>query len=166
MKYLHSICISVILTEFENSLCVLFVYISSLFCIYIFNGLQLQRIRLIIILALWFTLIIIHVKFTLCVFLLIFNEAKITSSITSTGLSCDGSVVKNSPANAGETGSVFLGGEGPLGKEMATHASILPWGNPMDRGAWRATVHGVTKGWKRLSPFQYPHSISLPYPLK
>ena len=22
--------------------------------------------------------------------------------------------------------------------------------NPMDRGAWRATVHGVTNGWKRL----------------
>ena len=23
--------------------------------------------------------------------------------------------------------------------------------NPMDRGAWRATVHGVTKRWTRLS---------------
>ena len=23
--------------------------------------------------------------------------------------------------------------------------------NPMDRGAWRAAVHGVTKGWTRLS---------------
>ena len=23
--------------------------------------------------------------------------------------------------------------------------------NPMDRGAWRATVHGVTKSWTRLS---------------
>ena len=153
MKYLHFICISVILTEFEHSLCILFVYISSLFCIYIFNGLQLQRIRLIIILASWLTLIIIHAKFTLfvCFFLLIFNEAKITSSITSTGLSCDGSVVKNPSANAGDTGSVFLGWEDTLEKEMATHSSILTWGNSTDRGAWRATVHGVTKVWKRLS---------------
>ena len=25
---------------------------------------------------------------------------------------------------------------------MATHSSILAWRIPMDRGAWRATVHG------------------------
>ena len=36
-----------------------------------------------------------------------------------------------------------LGHEDPLEKEMATHSSILAW-NPMDRGAWRATVYGVT----------------------
>ena len=28
---------------------------------------------------------------------------------------------------------------------MATHSSIPAWENPMDRGAWRATVLGVTK---------------------
>ena len=28
---------------------------------------------------------------------------------------------------------------------MATHCSILAWRIPMDRGAWWATVHGVTK---------------------
>ena len=28
---------------------------------------------------------------------------------------------------------------------MATHSSILAWDNPMVRGAWWATVHGVTK---------------------
>ena len=44
-----------------------------------------------------------------------------------------GSVVKNSPANAGdqETCIRFLGGGDPLEKEMATHSSILackiPW---------------------------------------
>ena len=32
-----------------------------------------------------------------------------------------------------------------LGKEMATHSSILAWRIPMDREAWQATVHGVTK---------------------
>ena len=35
-----------------------------------------------------------------------------------------------------------LGQEGPLEKEMATHSSLE---NPMDRGAWQATVHGVEK---------------------
>ena len=50
-----------------------------------------------------------------------------------------------------------LGQEYPLEKEMATHSSILGWeiswievqyswlGNPVDRRAWKATVHGVTK---------------------
>ena len=35
--------------------------------------------------------------------------------------------------------------EDPLEKEIATHPSILSVGNPMDRGAWQATVHGVSK---------------------
>ena len=30
---------------------------------------------------------------------------------------------------------------------MATRSSILAWKNPMDRGAWWATVHRVTKNW-------------------
>ena len=34
--------------------------------------------------------------------------------------------------------------ENPLEKEMVTHPSMLV-GNPMDRGAWRATNHGVAK---------------------
>ena len=28
---------------------------------------------------------------------------------------------------------------------MVTHSSTLAWENPMDRGAWWATVNGVTK---------------------
>ena len=36
--------------------------------------------------------------------------------------------------------------EDPLEKQMATHSSILNLGNLIDRDAWRATVHGVTKG--------------------
>ena len=40
-----------------------------------------------------------------------------------------------------------LGRKDPLEKEMATHSSILSWRIPMDRGAWRAIVHGVTKSW-------------------
>ena len=34
---------------------------------------------------------------------------------------------------------------------MATHSSILAWRIPMDKGAWQATVHGVTKRWTQLS---------------
>ena len=44
-----------------------------------------------------------------------------------------------------------LGQKDPLEKEMATHSSILAWGkkkkNPMDRGDWWATVHGIAKSW-------------------
>ena len=39
-----------------------------------------------------------------------------------------------------------LGQEDPLEKGMATYSSILVWGSPMDRGAWRAMVHRVAKG--------------------
>ena len=58
-------------------------------------------------------------------------------------------MVKNPPA-VWETQVQSLGQEDPLEKEMATHASIPAWKNPMDRGVWWATVHGVTKGEKQL----------------
>ena len=38
----------------------------------------------------------------------------------------DGSVVKNSPANAGDEG-LSLAQEDPLEKELATHSSIFAW---------------------------------------
>ena len=38
------------------------------------------------------------------------------------------SVVKNSLANAGDAG-LILDQEDPLGKELATHSSILEWEN-------------------------------------
>ena len=44
-----------------------------------------------------------------------------------------------------ETWVQSLGWEDPLQEEMTTHCSILAWKNPMDRGSWRATVHGVMK---------------------
>ena len=56
----------------------------------------------------------------------------------------DGSVVKSLPVMQ-KTQVQFLGHEDPLEKEMATHSSILAWGNPMDREAWWATVHGIKK---------------------
>ena len=48
--------------------------------------------------------------------------------------------------DAGEAGSISGSGRS-LEKEMATHSSTLCLENPMDRGTWRATVHGVTKNW-------------------
>ena len=44
-----------------------------------------------------------------------------------------------------ETQVHSLGWEDPLEEGMATQPSILAWRIPMDRGAWQATVHGVTK---------------------
>ena len=52
--------------------------------------------------------------------------------------------VKNPPA-MWETRVQSLGREDPLEEGMATHSSILAWRIPMDRGAWRATAHGVAK---------------------
>ena len=51
---------------------------------------------------------------------------------------------KESACNAGDLGSIpGLGGSPEEG--MATHSSNLAWRLPMDRGAWRATVHGVVE---------------------
>ena len=44
-----------------------------------------------------------------------------------------------------ETQVRSLGWEDPLEEDMATYSSILDWRIPMNRGAWWATVHGVTK---------------------
>ena len=44
-----------------------------------------------------------------------------------------------------ETRVQSLGWEDTLKEGMATHSSILALTIPMDRGAWQATVHGVTK---------------------
>ena len=43
-----------------------------------------------------------------------------------------------------------MGREDPLEEGMATHCSILAWKNPMNRGAWWATVHGLSKSQTRL----------------
>ena len=59
-------------------------------------------------------------------------------------------LVKNSPAMQ-ETCVRSMGWEDPLEEDMATRSSILPWRIPMDREAWQATVHGVTKSWTWLS---------------
>ena len=37
-----------------------------------------------------------------------------------------------------------------LDEGMETHSSILALGNPIDRGAWRATLHGATSSQTQL----------------
>ena len=49
-------------------------------------------------------------------------------------------MVKNTPANAGDAGSIAW-----LEKEMTTRSSILAWEIPWKRGIWQAMVHGVAK---------------------
>ena len=55
-----------------------------------------------------------------------------------------GSDGKESTCSVGDLGSI-LGWEDPPEEGMATHSSILIWRIPMDRGAWQAAVHGVSK---------------------
>ena len=59
-------------------------------------------------------------------------------------------LVKNSSA-MWELWVPSLGWEDPLEEGMVTPSGILAWRIPMDRGAWWATVHRVTKGRTGLS---------------
>ena len=53
-------------------------------------------------------------------------------------------MVKNPPANAGDAGSIPGSGRAPGGGHgNPLHYSCLE--NPVGRGNWRATVHGVPK---------------------
>ena len=65
-----------------------------------------------------------------------------------------GSVVKNPPADARDLGSIPGSGRSPGGGHgNPLQCSCLE--NPMDRGAWRAAVYGVTKQTK-------PHPAASP----
>ena len=61
-----------------------------------------------------------------------------------------GSVGKESACSAGDLVQ-SLAWEDALEEGMTTHSNILAWRIPMDRGAWRAIVHGATKSQTRLS---------------
>ena len=60
-------------------------------------------------------------------------------------------LIKNLPANAGDTrdaGWIPGSGRSP-GGERRNPLQYSRLGNPVDRGAWRATVHRVTKSQRR-----------------
>ena len=66
----------------------------------------------------------------------------------------DSSVGKESAYDAGDLGSIPGLGRSPReGNSNPLQYSCLE--NPMDRGAWRATVHRVTKSQTRLSDFHF-----------
>ena len=78
-------------------------------------------------------------------------------------------VIKNLPANAGDPGDSgsILGSERSPREGNGNPFQYSCLGNFMDRGAWWATVYGVTKSWawltatKQSVPSCIPHWVSL-----
>ena len=61
-------------------------------------------------------------------------------------------MVRNPPANAGDTGLISRLGRSP-GERNGSPLQYSCLGNPMDRGAWWAAVPGVSKSQTRLSDY-------------
>ena len=101
------------------------------------------HINVFILFILWLSSTIMRFHF-ICIVLYRSNSTCRTSLVAPT--------VKNLPAMQ-ETWARSLGWEDPLEKGMATHSSILAWRTLMDKGAWWATVHGVTKSGSGLSDY-------------
>ena len=71
-------------------------------------------------------------------------------------------VVKNPPANAGDArhaGSIPGSGKS-LGVGNGNPLQYTCMENSMDRGAWWAAVHGITKSWTRLKRLSSSSSSS------
>ena len=87
-------------------------------------------------------------------------DCSMPSSLSLYISSHDGSAGKEFSCNAGDTGDVgSIAGSGRLlGEGNGKPPQYSCWDNPMDRGAWRTMVHGVTKNWTWLS-------MSTPNPL-
>ena len=62
---------------------------------------------------------------------------------------------KVSAYNSGDPGSIPGSGRSP-GEGNGNQLQYSCLENPMDWGAWWATVHGVTKSWTQLSDFSSP----------
>ena len=72
-----------------------------------------------------------------------------------------GSEVKASACNEEDLGSIPGSGRSPgEGNGNLLQYSCLE--NPMDGGAWWATVHGVAKSWTRLSDFNFTFTYLKP----
>ena len=77
-------------------------------------------------------------------FLVIFMDANLHLGFPGS------SVVKKPPASAGDVDSIPGSGRSH-GEGNSNPLQYSCLGNPMDRGAWRAIVHGVTKNQTQLS---------------
>ena len=78
------------------------------------------------------------------------NHSSNKPSYTILNLWYSGSDGEESACNAGDPGSIPESGRSS-GEEDSYPLQYFCLGNPMDRGAWRATVHGVVKSQQRLS---------------
>ena len=70
----------------------------------------------------------------------------------------------NPPANSGDPGSIPVSGSSP-GEGNGNSLQYSCPKNSMDRGAWRTTVHGVTKSWIPLKQLSL-HTREVFYMLK
>ena len=85
------------------------------------------------------------------------REATLMLQLWWPGYPC-GSAGKESACNAGDLGLIPGVGRSPgKGKGYPLQYSCLE--NPMDGGAWQATVHGVTKNQTGLSDFTSYHPL-------
>ena len=76
-----------------------------------------------------------------------YSEARVRPSLCATQAAVGfpgGSVVKNLPANIGDTCSSLGSGRSP-GEGNGNQLQYSCLENPMDREAWKATVHEVTR---------------------
>ena len=71
-------------------------------------------------------------------------------------------MIKNSPASAEEVRDTdWIPGSGRSPGEG--HGNPLQYScleNPMDRGTWRSTVHGIAQSWTGLKQLRTAHSSS------
>ena len=68
-----------------------------------------------------------------------------------------GSDSKESACRGGDMGLIPGSGRSP-GEGNGNPLQYPCLGNPMDGGAWKATVHGVVKSWTQLSDFTFLHT--------
>ena len=75
-----------------------------------------------------------------------------------------GSEVKNLPANAGDMGDLDpIPGLGrSAGERNDSPLQDFCLGNPIDRGGWQATVHGVAKSRTQMKQLSTKHACCLP----
>ena len=71
-----------------------------------------------------------------------------------------GSEVKASACNAGDLGSIPGSGRFP-GEGTSNPLQYFCLENPLDGGAWWATVHVVAKSWTQLSDFTFTFTSNL-----
>ena len=84
-----------------------------------------------------------------CCFKCLFQQTKILPPLSKVS-SLVAQTLKNLPAMR-ETQVPSLGWEDPLGEGNGNPLQYSCLENPADRGAWRATVHGVAESWTGLS---------------